>query len=289
MSKTSYYEILGLREDVSLKEVDTAYANARIKYNPSKNPDNEFLKTMSLQIEEAYLAICEEIKLQDQTNSIPSEVEYTETGTSSEVKNLDKNSRIAYISLFVLLAVFSIGIGYYYFTVFFKSTNDLETPIVEEANVSRPIDKEEDLVGESTVQTNEFESTVTDVKVIDKDNYTHSKPEETLVNKEEHIKESSNSNKKSQLDNLVVSDGKEETLAKEVVNTVHEEKVIVAKRNFRIGSSQKDVEDSQGKPKSVHAHLDIDIWFYGDNSRVRFKNGYVIDYVDPYNELNIKK
>lgn len=56
---------------------------------------------------------------------------------------------------------------------------------------------------------------------------------------------------------------------------------------FMVGLSRKDVKIAQGNPISVDYLDGKEIWFYGW-PQVIFKNGKVVDFVDPYDQLNVR-
>lgn len=54
MSKTCYYETLGVQKDVDEKELKSAFRRQAMKYHPDKNPDDEAAESKFKEVSEAY-------------------------------------------------------------------------------------------------------------------------------------------------------------------------------------------------------------------------------------------
>ena len=63
----NYYEILGVSDDSTLKEIKEKFLNLSIRYHPDKNPDDLYSEEKYKQISEAYsvLSNYEKRKLYD--------------------------------------------------------------------------------------------------------------------------------------------------------------------------------------------------------------------------------
>ena len=64
MSKRDYYEILGVNQNASNKELKTNYRNLAFKYHPDKNPNNEEAENKFKEASEAYEVLSDEKKRQ---------------------------------------------------------------------------------------------------------------------------------------------------------------------------------------------------------------------------------
>ena len=65
----TYYEILGVNQDVSLEEIKKAYHRSALKYHPDKNKDNDTSEQFK-QVVEAYEVLSDPYKKQRYDNSL---------------------------------------------------------------------------------------------------------------------------------------------------------------------------------------------------------------------------
>lgn len=294
MSKSKYYRVLGIQENASQEEIEQAYVDALDKYNPEKNPNSPFLVTMTQQVNEAYQAISIDRTIKpavERHSSQPTETTIREIPSRGPINNNDK---AAYSILFLLIGLLAVGTGYYFYSEYSKSSDaffDQEEVIVESVGAS----------GDNAVTGSEDKRKDDVVEEVRTDNDSKA-IEDVISNKKEEVaieskKVESNVPIAKPTVKVAETPAKNKAVAdspKPATTSAQEpkydkvEEIIAPKKFFKIGSTKDEVFAAQGEPVRVHSHLDIDTWFYGDH-RVRFKGGRVLDYVDPYRQLNVSK
>ncbi|WP_121965102.1 J domain-containing protein [Myroides sp. N17-2] len=294
MSKSKYYRVLGIQESASQEEIEQAYVDALDKYNPEKNPNSPFLVTMTQQVNEAYQAISTDRTIKpavERPCSQPTETTIREIPSRGPINNNDK---VAYSILFLLIGLLAVGTGYYFYSEYSKSSDafiDQEEVVVEPDEASK----------DNTVAESEDSSKDDAIEEVLTDNDSKA-IEDVISNKKEEVAVESKKVESSvpvakPIVKVVDTPAKNKAVAetpKPVAAPIQEkavdkiEETISPKKFFKIGSTKDEVFAAQGEPVRVHSHLDIDTWFYGDH-RVRFKGGRVLDYVDPYKQLNVSK
>lgn len=296
MSKSKYYRVLGIQESASQEEVEQAYVDALDKYNPDKNPNSPFLVTMTQQVNEAYQAISTDRTVKpavERPSNQPSETTIREIPSRGPINNNDK---AAYSILFLLIGLLAVGTGYYFYSEYSKSSDafiDQEEEVIVESNdasMDNAVAESENNRRDDGVEEGR---TSNDAKAVEDVTISTKKEEVTVESKKV------DSNVPVAKPTVKVADTpvKNKAVAeapKPVAAPIQEkpvdkiEETISPKKFFKIGSTKDEVFAAQGEATKVYSHLDIDIWYYGDH-RVRFKGGRVLDYVDPYKQLNVSK
>lgn len=316
----NYYQILGVDVNANHAEINRAYRKLSLKYQPDKNLyEDGYYEKKYKEVQDAYAVLGDSEKKEqyDIKCGFTKVNESLEEGKDQKVGNnfsqqtsiehhqirLRKNNTNKVKKrqlLLTILVVLFLGFVYNYVKVSIpkelknseleelqevtspdvnSSTNNMnktQPDKVKSNIISNDLDKEKSV----SVDDNKV------VNLVDKESIVNLKNASEKQVNISNIKDQS-SNKSSVISNTTVQ-VEEAPQSGSDTNSNEDSDIKNKNRFFSIGSSMKDVQEIQGKPISTNYFDGKEIWFYGEH-RVVFKNGIVIQYVDPYNQLKIKK
>lgn len=320
----NYYQILGVDIDANHAEINRAYRKLSLKYQPDKNLyEDGYYEKKYKQVQDAY-AVLGDLEKKEQydikcgfKNMIES-LEFNKDGKDgdnfSQQNSIEhhelplhkKNTKRLKNKQLLLMVLAVLFLGYLYNYIKISRFKGLEDSKLEESQeiTSPKVNNSNDNMNKtlpdkvkSTINSNDkgtdksvfSDDDIKDTKVVNLEDKQSKVNLKKASNKEVNVINSNDqSNNKSPI--ITNTTLQEQDLPPTILekNSIEESEIKNKNRFFSIGSSMKDVEEIQGKPISTNYYDGKEIWFYGEH-RVVFKNGIVIQYVDPYNQLKIKK
>lgn len=293
----NYYETLEVDINATHTDINRAYRTLSLKYQPNKNLyEDGFYERKFKEIADAYATLGDEerrlaydidcgfviveediiveekviepIRKVKRINPVIND----NIPTGQVVIKKKESSKLVY-----LLAVLFVGLGIYIFNkssvVEDNNFEEVALPVANtEGNNLNAISND----SSNLAASNELEDSSDDYLTEEEVNKIVEDIEE--LEERENIKSSNSPVQMEKYEDLSKSD-----LLKDDYDTTVEESVS----SFTLGSSKNEVKKAQGKPLSVDYFDGKEIWFYGEH-RVVFKNGKVVDFVDPYDQLNIR-
>ena len=273
MNKVNYYRVLGVNPTVSEEELKRAFQSLYERYSPDKNPSSLFYKTMFEQLNEAY-ATLEDREKYNIANGYEVPV-YSRPEDKQEIpkekeKMVDTGSNNAYIFLFVVIGIIVVLGGYLVYYTFNESEDiDIKETVIVEQELPKPkatIKK----VEEKHVEVRR--EVYTGEKKEKEHQHTESVKVIPVTDKAKEEKKEISAEKKTETAKV----SKEEELTKPSSKRDNLNDEFQTKKAFKIGASKNDVWAVQGDPTDIKEQGDIETWYYG-KSKIRFKNGKVID------------
>lgn len=295
----NYYEILGVDIDSTYTEINRAYRTLSLKYQPDKNLyEDGFYERKFKEIAEAYAVLGNEeqklaydiacgfviiekekeeivvekvvLKPQKQVKQIKPEIN-NHIPKDKVVAIKRESSRLVY-----LFAILFIGIGIY----IFNNHSEVDNNNFEENSlpIVSPEPGNESTASNDSSYFPESCSDFLDNNEVEnlEDDYLTEEEVNRLVAEVEELEEKEILKNSAEV--RAVSFNNDDT---------SDTDAAAVPSYFSLGSSKSEVIKAQGKPISVDYFDGKEIWFFGEH-RVVLKNGKVVDYVDPYDQLNVR-